>query len=224
MELLVVTLAHSRSGSETEGQSQIRMISSTVRSAPGLLTARFYSSNQGHDQYYLMLTTWEDEEAWQKARERADPRQLYQNAASRILVSPPEQWRMHYLWGYNRPAASATLVAALLTTTRPDKAEYIQKNWLESLHRQAAQPMLASAFLARGINENAMLPTPARSTPSNGKAGAESPYRQGSIFLNLLSWSNEDDQEAFYTDAGYQGIYRLLGNLGAVQALTLEAL
>ena len=75
MELLVVTLAHTMVDKEADGLARIHLISDTVRNAPGLVTSRFYRS-RGQESYYFLLTTWEDEESWQKAQERHNPKQL----------------------------------------------------------------------------------------------------------------------------------------------------
>src|ERR1700736_6456510 len=170
MELLVVTLAHTMVDKETDGLARIHLISDTIRNAAGLVTSLFYRS-RGQDSYYFLLTTWEDEESWQKAQERHNPKQLLLGSAMEILIAPPEQWLMRYLWGYSRPAAEPILAAAHLATIRADQAERTQRGWIESLRRQAVQPTLAFAFLARGVNENTSISEPslATSTPSGGE-------------------------------------------------------
>src|SRR5437588_11628483 len=117
MELLVATLAHSAPGRDADGLARIRLISDIARNVPGLVIVRTYRS-RGHDAYYFMLTTWEDEEVWQKAQERHNPKQLFLESVGELLMAPPDQWLMHYLWGYSRPSATATLVAAHLATIR----------------------------------------------------------------------------------------------------------
>lgn len=227
MELLVVTLAQILPGKEADGLSRIRLISNTVRVAPGLVTSLFYRS-RGDDGYYLMLTTWENETFWQQAQERHGPRQLLLASPTELVTAPPEQWFMHYNWGYSRPGAKPLLAAAQLATIRPDQAELAQRGWIESLRRQALPPTLAFAFLARGIKE----PTawsgnqhPAQHT-HNSIAGSpgegESPYLHGSIFLNLLSWAGEADREDFYAHPNYKTIRRFLGSIGTMQTLDLE--
>src|ERR1700724_1173067 len=111
MELLVVTLAHISAGKDAEGLARVRLISDTVRNAPGLMNARFYRSREP-DSYYFLLTTWENEEFWQKAQERYSPRNLLLAADRELLTAPPEQWLMHYLWGYSRPSAQPDIAAA----------------------------------------------------------------------------------------------------------------
>src|SRR5437764_14157778 len=104
MELLVVTLAHTPPGRDADGLAQVRLMSDTVRNATGLINARFYCS-RGQEAYYFILTTWEDEDSWQRAQEHYNPKQLLLGSAPDLLTDPPEQWLMHYLWGYSRPAA-----------------------------------------------------------------------------------------------------------------------
>lgn len=221
MELLVVTLAHITPGRDTDGLAHIRLISDTVRNAPGLVISRFYRS-RGHDSYYFMLTTWEDEESWRRAQERYNPKQLLLGSTAELLIDPPEQWLMHYLWGYSRPAAVPILAAAHLATIRADQADRTQRGWIESLRRQAVQPALTFAFLARGVNEDAVVFQPflATSTPNGG----DSLYQHGSIFLNLLCWSSEADREEFYEDANYRAISLFLNSVGMIQMLTLDPL
>ncbi|HYT33431.1 MAG TPA: hypothetical protein VEL69_00225, partial [Ktedonobacteraceae bacterium] len=126
MELLVVTLAHIGAGRDAEGLARIRIISDTMRNALGLVSASFYRS-RGRESYYLMLTTWEDKECWQKAKEQYNPKQLLMESPTELLSDPPEQWLMRYLWGYSRPAAESILAAAHLGTIRPDQTERTQR-------------------------------------------------------------------------------------------------
>ncbi len=219
MELLVVTLAHTMPGRDADGLARIRLISETVRNATGLVTARFYRS-RGSESYYFMLTTWEDEETWRKAQERYDPKLLLLGSATELLLDPPEQWLMHYLWGYSRPAAEPILAAAHLATMRPDQAERTQRGWIESLRRLAVQPILSFAFLARDVNENTITSLP--SPPTNSSGAGDSSHR--SIFLNVLSWASEADREEFYANLNYQAVSRLLGSVGIVQIITLDPL
>ncbi len=218
MELLVVTLAHTLPGKDAEGLARIRLIADTVRNAPGLVTGRFYRS-RGQEAFYLMLTTWDEEESWQKAKERHNPKQLLLGSATELLIAPPEQWLMHYLWGYSRPAAVPILAATHLATIHPEQAERTQRAWIESLRRQAIAPTLAFAFLARGLNEETLASQVAHTSAKDDK-----PYQHGSIFLNLLSWGSEADREDFYVDGSYQAISLFLGSVGNVQILTLEPL
>lgn len=216
MELLVVTLAHTLQGKDAEGLARIRLIADTVRNAPGLVTGQFYRS-RGREAFYLMLTTWDEEESWQKAQEGHNPKQLLLGSATELLIASPEQWLMHYLWGYSRPAAIPILAAAHLATIRPEQAELTQRAWIESLRRQAISPTLAFAFLARGFNEETMA-----AQVSGTSAKDDYPHQHRSIFLNLLSWASEADREDFYADASYRAISLFLGSVGNVQMLTLD--
>ncbi len=232
MELLVVTLAHTHPGRDADGLARMRIISDTVRNVPGLVTARFYRS-RGNESYYFILTTWEDEESWQKARERFSPRQLLLGSATELLTGQPEQWLMQYLWGYSRPAAAPILAAAHLATIQAGQADLIQRGWIESLRRQAVQPTIAFAFLARGINEDTGLaqlsqplqPPASPASPASGSSGSdETVYQHGSVFLNLLSWASETDREDFYSDPNYLAISRFIGGMGVMQILPLDPL
>src|SRR2546426_2105255 len=109
MEILVVTSAYTTIEHNTDVLAQVQWIADTLPNAPGLISSRFYR-NRENSSAYLMFTTWEDEESWQRAQERYNPKTLLQSSAIRQLAAPPEQWRMHYLWGYNRPAVTPTVV------------------------------------------------------------------------------------------------------------------
>lgn len=219
MELLVATLAYTKPGRDADILAHIRLIFDTVRNAPGLVTTRFYRS-QGSDSYYFMLTTWDEEESWRRAQERHNPRNLLLTSAQELLLAPPEQWLLRYLWGYSRPAASATLAALYLAAIRPDQTEFTQRGWITGLQRQASQSTLAFAFLARGAREETLatqegpLPTTLRSP--------DPVYQQGSILLNLFSWASESEREEFFADPQYQAIHKFVSSVGVVRMLALE--
>jgi len=221
MELLVVTLAHIMPDRDAEGLARIHLISDMIRNALGLVSASFYRS-RGNESYYFMLTTWEDEECWQKARDRYNPKQLLLGSATELLINPPEQWLMHYLWGYSRPAAEPILATIHLGTIRPDEADRAQRGWIEGLRRQVVRPILSFAFLARGSKEDTIASHAFPSTSASG--GGDSPYGHDSIFLNLLSWTSQADREDFYADQYYQAISRFLNKVGVVQVITLDPL
>lgn len=223
MELLVVTLAHTMVDKEADGLARIHLIADTVRYAPGLVTSRFYRS-RGQDSYYFLLTTWDDEESWQKAQERHNPKQLLLGSAMEILISAPEQWLMRYLWGYSRPTAAPILAAAHLATIRADQAERTQRGWIESLRRQVVQPSIAFAFLARGMNEPTALPQGLSASSPVSMPRGDTLYQEGSVFLNLLSWGSEADREVFYANQNYLAISRFLSSVGIIQILTLDPL
>ncbi|MBE3565342.1 MAG: hypothetical protein IMW90_06390 [Thermogemmatispora sp.] len=215
MELLIVTLAHIRPTYELDAQTQVRQVTETLRPTPGLLGVRSYTSRDRR--YHLLLTTWENEEVWQKVRDRCSPARLLQEMAGVQLMDTPEQWAMRYIWGYVRPAVSPTLAVALLARVHPEQAETIEQHWLESLHRQAAELLMTSALLARGEEENG---TPASGGKEN--ASREPAYRWGTVFLNFLTWASEIEQEEFYTQPGYQNFSLQLHQAALIQMLALE--
>src|SRR5258708_17424980 len=104
MELLVATLAHTAAGKDVDGLARLRFISDTVRNAPGLVNAHFYRSREP-ESYYFMLTTWEDEEIWQKAHDRYNLQNLLIGSAGGLLSTPPEQSFKHHPCGYATPSA-----------------------------------------------------------------------------------------------------------------------
>lgn len=220
MELLVVTLAQASQAREVDALARMHVIAETVRNAPGLLNARFYHSREpGHA--WCMLTTWESSEWWQKAQERYAPRTLLLDSPAGIFHMPPDQWLMQYLWGYSRPLARPALAAAQLALVRPEMAEHVQHQWLESLRQQAQEPLLAFALLARSIEEELM------GRPPEGAGSAEHPRfspNQGTIFFTLLSWSGEHYREDFYSNQTYQHLQGLLKRTGIVHMFTLDPL
>jgi quinol monooxygenase YgiN len=227
VELLVVTLAQVSQAREADALARMRVISDTVRNAPGLLNARFYQSREpGHA--CCMLTTWESNEWWQKAQERYAPRTLLLDSPAGIFHTPPDQWLMHYLWGYSRPLAQPAVAAAHLALVRPEMAEHVQQRWLESLSRQAQEPILSFALLARSVEEEPAAPSAQPADPASPQNQAESRPRssinQGTIFFALLSWSGERYREDFYADQEYQNIQALLNRTGMVHVLTLDPL
>ncbi len=225
MELLVVTLAQISQAREADALARMRVISETVRNAPGLLNARFYQSREpGHA--FCMLTTWESDEWWQKAQERYAPRTLLLDSPAGIFHTPPDQWLMHYLWGYSRPLAQPAVAAAHLALVRPEMAEHVQQEWLESLSRQAQEPILSFALFARSVEEESASTQPANlvSTPGQAESRPRPIVHQGTIFFTLLSWSSEHYREDFYADQEYQNIQELLNRTGMVHVLTLDPL
>jgi len=220
VELLVVTLAYTITGRDADVLTRVRLIADTIRNAPGLVTARFYRS-RGNDAYYLMLTTWEDDESWRRAQERYNPRQLLLGTAMGLLTAPPQQWLMRYLWGYSRPQASPILAAAHLAHIRKEQAEYVQLGWIEGLRQPAVQAPLAFSFLARGVHEESFGGGGATAAAPEGE---EVPYQQGSVLLNLFSWGGENERERFYADPNYQDMNRFVSSTGTIRILPLETM
>jgi len=212
MELLVATLAHVSRGMHEEATTRVRQVVESVKNAPGIINARLYAG-RGSETSYLMLISWEDEEFWQKAQERQNPRDLLLNSSSDLFAAAPEQWQMHYLWGYSRPSAQPTIATAHIATVRQDQSERIQRAWIESLQHQAIQPTLAFAFLTRGKNMDAA------TYSGNGLLARQEP---GSTFLNLLSWPGETQQKEFYTDQNYKAFRGFLNQVSIERILLLE--
>jgi heme-degrading monooxygenase HmoA len=214
MELLVATLARTTRGLNDEALARVRIVVDSLKNAPGMLNARLYAG-RGSETCYFILTSWEDEDFWQKAQERYNPRELLLNSGSELLAAAPEQWQMHYLWGYSRPSAQQTIAAAHLATVRPDQSERVQRAWIESLQRQVIQPTLAFAFLTRGRNVDAA------SYPGSGMAAGQD-NTPGSTFLNLLSWPGETQQKEFYSDQHYKVFRGFLNQVGMERIIMLE--
>jgi heme-degrading monooxygenase HmoA len=216
MELLVATLAHTARGADEEALPRVRLAVDTVKNVPGVMNTRLYAGRDGEG-CYLILTSWEDEELWRRAQEqeRQNPRELLLSTCGELLTTAPEQWQMHYLWGYSRPSAQPTIAAAHLATVRPDATERIQRNWIETLQRQATQMTLAFAFLTRGRNVDTA------SYGINGSA-AQQEGATGSSFLNLLSWPDETQQKEYYADLHYKAFRGYLNQVGMERVITLE--
>ena len=214
MELLVATLVRMTRNNSEDATIRVRMIVDTVRNAPGVSNVRFYQSRES-EAYYFLLSTWEDEGFWQRGQERYNPRDLLLTSTHDLLAAAPGQWLLNYLWGYSRPAAQEIVVAAHLTTVRPDQTEQVQRAWIENLRRQAAAPSLTFGFLARGRSEE--------SAPSLPGAGNGQNARN-STFLNLLSWPGEAQRKDFYGDSHYRAFNTFLNTIGITRTLALEPL
>ncbi len=215
MELLIVTLAQTVARKDTEVFSRIRSIGDTLRSAPGLVSFRYYRS-RGNEAYYFILTTWQDEESWIQAQERHNPKQLLLATAD-LLTSQPEQWSMYYIWGYSRPIAPPTLASAHFITVRSQHVDLVQKGWLQGLHQQSLQSSLAFAFFAR-----TQTPTTSLSSAPNNVGNKEQAHTQNSILLCFLSWASEMEREDFYTNTNYQTINKFTEGIGNIRVLPLE--
>lgn len=216
MELLVATLAQTARGANEEAMARVRLVVDTMKNVPGMMNTRLYAGREDEGCYFI-LTTWEDEEFWRRAQEqeRQNPRDLLFSAGSELLTAAPEQWQMHYLWGYSRPSALPTIAAAHLATVRPDASDRIQRAWIETLQRQAAQLTLAFAFLTRGQKAG---------TSPYGINGSALPRENagGSTFLNLLSWSDDTQQKEFYADLHYKAFRGHLNQVGMERVIMLE--
>src|SRR5437588_11667650 len=127
MEIIVVKIAHTKTSRESDNLAPIPLKADTVRKAPGLVISQAYRS-QGTHAYYLLLTTWDTEESWYQVQDRYNPKHLLLSSATELLTALPEQWLMHYLWGYSRPAATPILAAAHLAHLRANQVEATQQH------------------------------------------------------------------------------------------------
>ena len=220
MELLVATLAHMVIVEDDDSTTRLRLISETIKNAPGLVNARFYRSREP-ESYFFILTTWEDEDFWHKAQDRYNPKNLFSGSTAELLTTYPEQWLMRYLWGYSRPSAQPAIAAAHIVTVRPDQAERVERSWIEGLRRQVTQPALAFAFLARGRNEDSAF-IHDQSTVNNIKFVETSTNNSSSNFLNVLSWPAETQRKDFYADQNYKAITGFLSSVGVMRVLALD--
>jgi heme-degrading monooxygenase HmoA len=222
MELLVVTLAHTNAEHDPETAARVRMVVETIRLAPGLVNIRSYQS-RGKETYYALLSTWNDEESWQKAQERYSPRQQLINAASKQLTGEPEQWFLQYLWGYIRPASTPDTLTLQLATIRPDKIEQAQQLWLNNLTQMAGETPPAYAFFARGVYEDHLpLYKPGPIGGARYKENASIPHLQSVVLLTLLGWGSEHEREALSASRRYQQANGFINSVGIVQAFSLE--
>ncbi len=215
-ELLVVTLTQIVTQKDTEALSQIRSIGDMLRSAPGLVSFRYYRS-RSNEAYYFLLTTWQDEDSWLHAQERHSPKQLLQ-AVPDLLASQPEQWLMSYIWGYSRPIAPPMLANAHFITVRSQHVELVQKGWLQGLHQHSLQLSLSFAFFAR-----TQVLSPALSGRAKSYGIVEQPSGStSSIFLCFLSWASDAEREEFYANANYQAMNKFIESIGSTRILPLE--
>ncbi len=214
-----MTLAYTNPSREADILARMRLISDTLRNAPGMMGSQFYRG-QGNGAYYILLTTWDSAEGWRRAKERYSPRFLLLNSALELLTAAPEQWLMQYLWGYSRPTAPLALAAVQIVEVPGTQTVVTQKVWIEGLRRQATEPTLSNAFLACGGPEE-MLPPPLVPTAQPSEA-AFTNVQQNTIFLNILNWANEHDRDFFYANNDYRALQRFISSVGAVQNMYLE--
>src|SRR5436305_13925390 len=127
----------------------MRHVGESMSNATGLVTSYFYHSRERQPSYCL-LTTWEDEESWQRARERYNPTALLL-ARPDLLAALPEQWYMYYSWGYSRPARLQTVATTHIVTVQANTFEAAHTVWLQELRKQATRFTFTFGFLAYGI-------------------------------------------------------------------------
>lgn len=222
MELLVATLALIASNNDDEVTTRLRLITETIQNAPGLVNVRMYRSREP-ESYCFILTTWEDEELWYRTDDRYNPKNLLRGSATELLNTSPEQWLMHYLWGYSRPSAQSVIAAAHIFTVRSDQTERVERSWIEGLRRQVTQPGLAFGFLAKGRNEDSL---PLHAPPLVYTQAFNEPQTTiyTSNFLNVLSWPGETQRKDFYADQHYKALSGFLSSVGVMRVLALEPL
>jgi quinol monooxygenase YgiN len=204
-ELLVVTLVYTLPDKETDALAHMRFISETLRSATGLVTSYFYRSREQRP-YYLLLSTWEDEESWQQARERYNPLALLL-ARSDLLAARPEQWYMFYRWGYSRPARLQTVATTHIATVRADTFDATHTAWLQELRQQALQFAFTFSFLAYGIADTHVEHTTANAATETVNADL---IKQGNVLLTFISWPSDAERVAFYSSPAYQRMSAML--------------
>ena len=220
MELLVMTLAYTTPERDPDVLARVRLVGETVHNVPGMMASQLYRG-RGTEPCYAIFTTWESEEAWRRARERYNPRHLLA-ASMNLFTMPPEQWYFSYLWGYNRPSAQPIIASLHLATIPLEKADVVQRGWIEGLHRQEIQSLLAFSFLARGTDESILTLPPVENVDGVDGVAPSPVTRQGTLLLNLLSWASDRDREDFFADLDYKAIKRFLGTTGILHILSLE--
>lgn len=219
MELVVATLAYSVPDREAEALAHVLMVADSVRHAPGLVTVRPYRG-RGQDPFFFLLTTWDEDDSWQRAEERYNPRHLLHTTGDSLFQAIPEQWLMRYLWGYARPAAIANIVEIQLVAMRKEQAHYAQKGWIKGLQQHVLEPALAFSVLAQSAEEQ----REAANTIGISTTTEYQNNKQTVIFLHLLSWSDEVERTIFYKDRHYQAIDHFIRNNGSIRSFTVESL
>jgi quinol monooxygenase YgiN len=222
MELLVATLVYTSSGRDGDILARMRFIYETVRNAPGLITSHLYRGG-GKESLYFILTTWDEEESWRKAQDKHSLKRLLLES-SEMLSATPQQWLMHYIWGYSRPGMQPAMAAAHLASVRADQVEFVQQSYIKGLRQQAIQPMLAFALLARGVNEDYYAVSRKGHMLEERYAAGAAPRQANNIFLSLFSWASEEDREDFYADPRYRAVDNFMSSHCAVHVLPLEPL
>lgn len=215
MEILVATLAYALAGRDTDVVGHIQELNATLQGAPGLHSSRFYQQRSDNS-CFLLLHTWEDEESWQQARTQANPKTLLINTTSGMLLTQPEQWVMYYLWGYHRPTISPTTASVHLTTMQAGNNEAYQRGWIKGLQKQVLQSPVSFAFLAREFGTE--------QATTRASAAAERAQLSKPVFLNLFSWTSEEERRAFYNNSSYQLLDRFVRSQGAVRIIPLDPL
>jgi hypothetical protein len=216
-ELLVVTLVYTLPDRDTDALAHIRLIGETMRSATGLVTSYFYHSRE-QQPYYLLLSTWEDEESWQQARERYNPLALLLTHPD-LLATQPEQWYMYYRWGYSRPARLQTVATTHIATVQADTFDATNMAWLQEMRKLAAQFTFTFSFLAYGIADTHLEHTTTHAVTKTVNADL---IKQGHVLLTFISWPSDAERMAFYSSHTYQRMRAMLKHQSDMYMLILD--
>lgn len=216
-ELLVATLVYTVPERDADALAHIRFIDETMRSAAGLVTFSFYRGREQQPSYFL-LSTWEDEESWQRARERYNPIALLLTQPD-LLVAHPEQWYLYYRWGYSRPARLQTVATTHITTVEADTFEATHTAWLQELRKQAAQFTFTFGFLAYGTADTYLEQNPVNAVTETVNADL---IKKGNVLLTFISWPSDTERVAFYRSNAYQEMSAILEQKSNTYMLVLD--
>ncbi len=217
-EILVATLAYSVASRDIDAQAHVDKIKDILRGVPGLLLINCYRG-RSNTPYYFILTTWEDEDSWYKAKEQHNPKQLLL-ASTELFSAVPEQWVMSYIWGYHRPIAAPTITAIHLSSLPQRLGDADQTFWLQELYQYDVQSTVAFAFLACSTKDTTT--TPRLSLPSKTMTSSEKTSLH--TILGLFSWAGEMAKEEFYINPHYQKVQKRLETDGSLRILPVEKL
>jgi quinol monooxygenase YgiN len=216
-EILIATLAYTQPNKDTDAQTHLRLINDKLRQTTGLITLHFYRSRDRQPSY-LILSTWEDEACWKHAQERSDPRTFLLTRPD-LLATLPEQWCLHYCWGYSRPARKRSISTAYILTVPTPKLELACASCLQELRHLAHHYPLASGLLATGTTD---MPPKQMTFNSILKTLYSEQKAQANILLSLISWSSSGEQAPFHNLGVHQQLNTKLGLANRSTTLTLE--
>jgi quinol monooxygenase YgiN len=218
-ELLVVTLVYTIPDRDADAQAYIHLIGEMMHNATGLVTSSFYRSRE-QQHYYFLLTIWEDEESWQQAQERYNPKALLL-ARPDLLTTRPEQWSTHYCWGYSRPASQQMLSTSHIAMVSADELEAKRVVWLQELRKQAAQFTFAFSFLAYGTADTSTENSTANiliETANTARLAANN------VLLTFISWPSDTERVKFYSTEAYRQMSATLEQDNDTYMLLLDPL
>ncbi|GHO73447.1 hypothetical protein KSD_12180 [Ktedonobacter sp. SOSP1-85] len=213
MELLVATLTSLQAGKDIDSIARIRLVFDTARNAPGVISSNLYQG-RGKQPYYLLLTTWDDETSWKSAGERHNPQFLLRSSMADLLAGPPQQWYMHYLWGYSRATRQPGFATVHLLSLPPQQLKRANQECLRYLHQLTLQAPLTFAFLAYGVSDG----------PSQFTQPTSTSNEPQTMLFGLFSWSSQEESEAFFQHPHTQALGNILQSLGKLHTLPFEIL